>query len=370
MPPFHADQVGSLIRPPELLAARAACARSEITPAQLHALEDSAIRDAVAMQEDTGMPVVTDGEFRRSTWHRDFLLKLANVVLAPGRITMSFRTASGESANRAPTAMAVQGRVSRPAPIFVDDFKFLQTLTTRTPKLTIPSPTILHFRGGRQSIDQTAYPDLEAFYADVARAYNAEIADLAAAGCTYLQVDDVNWAYLCDPRLRAQVTEMGEDPDALPATYARLINAAIANRPPGMTIGLHVCRGNASGGWLAEGGYEQVAETLFNEVAVDAFFLEYDSPRAGGFEPLRFLPKHKMAVLGMVSTKRAALESKDELKRRFDQAAAYVPLERLALSTQCGFSSGAHATDLTVADQVAKLRLVVETADEIWKAKP
>jgi 5-methyltetrahydropteroyltriglutamate--homocysteine methyltransferase len=366
MPPFRADQVGSLIRPAALLAARTACARNEITPAALHELESAAIREAVTMQEDCGLQVVTDGEFRRSTWHRDFLLKLSNVVLAPGRITMSFRTASGESANRAPTAMAVQGRVARPAPIFVEDFRFVQSLTRVTPKLTIPSPTILHFRGGRQSIDQATYPDLDAFYADVAVAYNAEIDDLAAAGCRYLQVDDVNFAYLCDPRLREQVVAMGEDPDALPGTYARLINAALATRPADMVVGLHVCRGNASGGWLAEGGYEMVAETLFNDIAVDAYFLEYDSPRAGGFEPLRFLPASKMAVLGLVSTKRPEMESKDALKRRLDEAARFVPLERLAISTQCGFSSGAHTTDLTIEQQIAKLKLIVEVAQEVW----
>ena len=368
MPPFRADQVGSLIRPASLMAARDAALRGELAPDALREAEDAAIRAAVAMQEATGMRVVTDGEFRRSTWHRDFLLRLANVVLAPGRITMSFRTASGESAERAPTALAVRGRVARPEPIFVEDFKFLASIAHATPKLTIPSPTILHFRGGRDAIDRATYPDIEEFYADVAAAYNREIDDLAAAGCTYLQIDDVNFAYLCDPRLREQVRAMGEDPDELPHTYARLINAAIANRPPGMVIGLHACRGNASGGWLAQGGYEQVAETLFNAINVDAYFLEYDSDRAGGFEPLRFLPKGKTAVLGIVSTKTAELESRDVLRARIDQASRFAPIEQLAMSTQCGFSSGAHhVTPMDTARQEQKLRLLVETARKIWE---
>ena len=366
MPPFHADQVGSLIRPAHLLAARAACARAEITPQALRAIEDECIRKAVVLQQDCGMQVVTDGEFRRSTWHRDFLLKLANVALAPGRITLSFRTVTGETAQRPPTAMAVTGKVSRPAPIFVADFAFLAKVATAMPKLTIPSPTILHFRGGRAAIDSATYPDLDAFYEDVAAAYRAEIADLAAAGCRYLQIDDVNFAYLCDDRLRAQVRAMGEDPDALPHTYARLINACLRDRPAGMAVGLHLCRGNASGGWLAQGGYEQVAETLFNEIAVDGYFLEYDSPRAGGFEPLRFLPRHKMAILGLVSTKRPDLESPDDLRRRLDEAATFTSLAQLGLSTQCGFSSGAHEAPMTEDDQAAKLRLIVDVAQNVW----
>jgi 5-methyltetrahydropteroyltriglutamate--homocysteine methyltransferase len=366
MPPFHADQVGSLIRPAHLLEARASCAKGQMTPEALRVIEDACIREAVAMQEECGMQVVTDGEFRRSTWHRDFLLKLANVVLAQGRITLSFRTATGETADRPPTAMAVTGKVSRPVPIFVKDFSFLASIAHAMPKLTIPSPTILHFRGGRAAIDQATYPDLQAFYDDVARAYRAEIADLAAAGCRYLQVDDVNFAYLCDDRLREQVRAMGEDPDLLPHTYAKLINACLAERPAGLTVCLHLCRGNASGGWLAEGGYERVAETLFNEIEVDGYFLEYDSPRAGGFEPLRHLPKGKMAVLGLVSTKQRRMETPEELRRRLDEASAFVDLAQLGLSTQCGFSSGAHATDLTIDDQAAKLRLIADVARSVW----
>ena len=306
-PPFRADQVGSMVRPPHLLAAREECMRDELAIEDLCRIEDEEIRRVVKLQEDIGFKVVTDGEFRRESWNRDFLLKFANVVLGPSRIALAYNTAEGGKAERAPTALAVTGKISRPQPIFVEHFKFLKSIAQVTPKLTIPSPTILHFRGGRESIDAKAYPDMDGFYADVARVYNEEIAELAAAGCTYLQVDDVNFAYICDPRVAAQVRAMGEDPEALPHTYATLINAAIAKRPAGMTVGLHVCRGNAPAGWT-EGSYEPVADILFNEIDVTAYFLEYDSPRAGGFEPLRFLPKGKIAVLGLVSTKTTQLE--------------------------------------------------------------
>ena len=367
-PPFHAEQVGSLARPAHLLVARAKHDRKEIFDDELHAIEDAEIRRAVTLQEDIGFRVVTDGEFRRESWNRDFLLKFANVVLGPSRIALAHTTASGEKADRAPTALAVTGKIARPQPIFVEHFKFLKSVARATPKLTIPSPTLLHFRGGRESIDANAYPEMEAFYADVARVYNEEIADLAAVGCRYLQVDDVNFAYICDPRVSAQVRAMGEDPDRLPHTYATLINAAIAKRPADMTVGLHVCRGNAPSGWT-EGGYEPVADILFNEIDVSVYFLEYDSPRAGGFEPLRLLPKGKTVVLGLVSTKTTKLESKDDLKRRIDEAARYVPLDRLAISTQCGFSSGmasAGTRGMTEENEIAKLRLVVDVAREMW----
>ena len=367
-PPFRADQVGSLIRPQHLLEARTRYDRGEMPEEELRVIEDAEIRRVVKLQEDIGLPSVTDGEFRRESWNRDFLLKFSNVVLGPSRIALAYSTASGEHAERAPTALAVTGKISRPKPIFVEHFKFLASIAKATPKLTIPSPTILHFRGGRKSIDMTAYPDIAAFYADVARVYNEEIGDLAAAGCRYLQVDDVNFAYICDPRVVAQVRAMGEDPDALPHTYARLINAAIAKRPAGMTVALHVCRGNAPAGWT-EGSYEPVAEVLFNEIDVDAYFLEYDSPRAGGFEPLRLLPKGKMVVLGLVSTK-----TKNSSARKISSAASKPPpallrSTQLAISTQCGFSSGmksAGVRGMTEADEIAKLRLVVEVAREVW----
>ena len=367
-PPFRAELVGSMVRPPHLLAARDECQLEELQVEELCRIEDEEIRRAVKLQEDIGFKVVTDGEFRRESWNRDFLLKFANVVLGPSRIALAYSTEGGGKAERAPTALAVTGKINRPQPIFVEHFKFLKSVTRVTPKLTIPSPTILHFRGGRESIDAGAYPDMDGFYADVARVYNEEIAELAAAGCTYLQVDDVNFAYICDPRVAAQVRAMGEDPEALPHTYATLINAAIAKRPAGMTVGLHVCRGNAPTGWT-EGSYEPVADILFNEIDVAAYFLEYDSPRAGSFEPLRFLPKGKIAVLGLVSTKTTELESKDALKRRIAEAARYAPIEQLAISTQCGFSSGmksAGSRGMTEANEMAKLRLVVEVAREVW----
>jgi methionine synthase II (cobalamin-independent) len=365
LPLFRADQVGSLVRPARLIAARQKHDRDELPNDELVRIEDEEIRHAVALQQDIGFGVVTDGEFRRESWNRDFLLKFSNVVLGPSRIALA---AEGGKAARAPTALAITGTISRPKPIFVEHFKFLKSIARATPKLTIPSPTILHFRGGRESIDAKAYPDMEAFYADVARVYNEEISDLAAAGCRYLQVDDVNFAYICDPRISDQVRAMGEDPVTLPHRYARLINAAIASRPADMTVGLHVCRGNAPSGWT-EGSYEPVAEILFNEIDVSAYFLEYDSPRAGSFEPLRFLPKGKTVVLGLVSTKTPALESKDALKRRIEEASRYVALDQLAISTQCGFSSGmttAGGRGMTEANEIAKLRLVVEVAREVW----
>lgn len=367
-PPFRAEQVGSLLRPPSVMAARAAVKRKEQSMAELAAIEDREIRAAVATQEEIGFQVVTDGEFRRESWNRDFLLRLSNVVLAPGKIRVGGTASSGQTAQRAPTAMAVTGKLGRPQPIFVEHFKFLKSVARAMPKLTIPSPTILHFRGGRDAIDRAAYPDLELFYADAAKAYNAEIADLAAAGCRYLQIDDVNFAYLCDPRVGDQVRGMGEDPQKLMHTYAKLINAAIANRPSSMTVGLHLCRGNAPTG-STEGGYDAVAETIFNEIDASAFFLEFDSPRAGGFEPLRFLPKGKTVILGLVSTKTPALEEKEELKRRINAAARFAPLEQLAISPQCGFSSGASTTNargMTPDDQRRKLELVVDVAREVW----
>jgi 5-methyltetrahydropteroyltriglutamate--homocysteine methyltransferase len=262
--------------------------------------------------------------------------------------------------------MQITGKLSRPKPICVDDFRFLKSVAKAMPKVTIPSPSVLHFRGGRDAIDKKAYPDLAQFYADLAAAYREEIADLAKAGCRYLQIDEVNLAYLCDPALRKDVANIGEDPETLPKTYAKLINEAIAGKPADMTVCMHLCRGNFAGAWVAEGGYEPVAELLFNEIKVDGYFLEYDSPRAGGFEPLRFLPKGKIAVLGLITTKSPKLESKDELKRRIDQAAKFAPLEQLALSPQCGFSSGVGGNAMTFDDEVKKLRLVVETALEVW----
>ncbi len=364
-PPFRADHVGSLIRPDALIKARDAHARGALTQAELVRIQQDAIRAVVRLQEEIGLKLVTDGEYNRTFWQRDFLLKFDNVVLAPSRLAVRFHSEAG-ARDHSPPTLQITGKLGRSAPIFVDDFRFLAAIATAVPKITLPSPSTMHFRGGRAAIDRRAYPDMDAFYADLARVYREEIHDLAAAGCRYLQIDEVNLAYLCDPELRAQVAQIGEDPEALPATYARLLNETIAGRPPDMVVCMHLCRGNFAGAWVAEGSYDPIAELLFNSIDVDGYFLEYDSPRAGGFEPLRYLPKRKTAVLGLVTTKSGALESKDALKRRVEEASKFAPLEQLALSPQCGFSSGIGGNAMTFAEQVAKLRLVVDTAREIW----
>ena len=364
-PPYRADHVGSLLRPPELLAAREAYSLGELSREQLTAQEDAAIRAAVAMQERIGLQAVTDGEFRRSLWHMDFLTRFANVNRTDSPVEVTFHSENG-AIGRRPSALRVEGRISRPGPIFVDHFKFLASVTTATPKLTIPSPSVMHFRGGRGAIDSAAYPDIAEFYDDLAAAYSEEVRDLAAAGCRYLQLDEVNFAYLCDPALREQVHNLGEDPDTLPHTYAKLINAAIAARPDDMVVCMHLCRGNFEGAWLARGGYEPVAEILFNDIDVDGYFLEYDTARAGDFTPLRLVPKGKRVVLGLVTSKRGELEDKDSLKRRIAEASRYLPLEQLALSPQCGFASGERGNKLSIDEEIAKLELIVETAREVW----
>ncbi len=363
-PPFKADQVGSLLRPAHLLASRERRKRGEITAAELRRIEDAAIRDVVAMQEQLGMQSITDGEFRRGLWHMDFVCDFANVQQAPG-IPIKFHSEEGEI-EWAPPGVKITGRLSRPHPIFVDDFKFLKSITKGTPKITIPSPSVLHFRGGRKAIDTTAYPDMDGFYADLARVYSEEIRDLVDAGCRYLQVDEVNMAFLCDPNLRDFARSLGEDPDRLPHTYAKLVNDATAARHEDMTVCMHLCRGNARSHWVADGGYEPVAEVLFNEFDVHGYFLEYDSSRAGDFSPLRFVPKDKTVVLGLVTTKKGALEKKDDVKRRIDEASKFVPIERLALSPQCGFASNAEGNALTVDQEKAKLELIVEISREVW----
>jgi 5-methyltetrahydropteroyltriglutamate--homocysteine methyltransferase len=364
-PPFRADHVGSLLRPRRLLDARDANSRGLLTAAALREVEDECIREAVALQEDLGFHGITDGEFRRTWWHLDFVQRFANVTVVPPRMKARFRSAEGEIELLAP-ALRVDGRLARPQPIMAADFAFLKAATRRTPKVTIPSPSVMHFRGGRAAIDAKTYPEIAEFYADLARVYGEEVADLGRLGCTYLQIDEVNLAYLCDPKLQEQVRGIGEDPKTLPRTYARLINGAIATRPADMTVCMHLCRGNFQSAWVAEGGYDPIAEVLFNEIDVEGYFLEYDSPRAGGFAPLRFLPKGKIAVLGLVTTKSGALESKDALKRRIDEAAKYAPLDQLALSPQCGFSSTVEGNKVTLDDEIAKLRLVAEVAREVW----
>ena len=366
-PPFRADHVGSLIRPEALIKAREQAEKKEIPEGELKRIQQAAIRDVVRMQEDLGLRLVTDGEYNRHSWHRDFMLKFRNVRMIPSKLTVRFHSDAGDRLHSPPT-MQVTGKLARPdgGGIFVDDFKFLVSIARSLPKITLPSPTVMHFRGGREAIDAKAYPDIAAFYEDLARLYREEIADLAKAGCRYLQIDEVNLAYLCDAELRKQVANIGEDPATLPKTYAKLLNDTIRGRPADMTVCMHLCRGNFAGAWVAEGGYEPIAELLFNEIGVDGYFLEYDSARAGGFEPLRFLPKGKTAVLGLVTTKSGKLETKDELKRRIDEAAKHAPLEQLALSPQCGFSSGIGGNTMEVAGEIAKLRLVVGTAREVW----
>ncbi|PZN30965.1 MAG: 5-methyltetrahydropteroyltriglutamate--homocysteine S-methyltransferase [Proteobacteria bacterium] len=362
--PFRAEHVGSFLRPPALLEARARFQRGEIDAAQLRAAEDEAIRDVVAMQERVGLETITDGEFRREYFHLDFLGQLGGVHTdSPGTVI----GADGKE-HLVPPTIRVVDKVHHARDIQRRDFEFLKGCTTRTPKVTIPSPTMLHFRAGRAGIDRERYPDLEAFYQDVADAYVAELHSLAEAGCTYVQLDDTNMAYLCDARMREAARERGDDPDALPFLYAhKFINPVAERKPPGMILGMHVCRGNFKSTWAAQGGYEPVAEALLSEMKLDAYFLEYDDERSGDFGPLRHLPKgDKVVVLGLLTTKSGDLEEKDRIKRRIEEATRHVPLEQLALSPQCGFASTVHGNELDFAQQSRKLELVVDIARDIW----
>ncbi|MSQ58306.1 MAG: 5-methyltetrahydropteroyltriglutamate--homocysteine S-methyltransferase [Betaproteobacteria bacterium] len=362
--PFRADHVGSFLRPRSLLGVRAQYKEGKITKEALRQEEDSAISEIVRFQEDLGFQGITDGEFRRTYFHIDFLEQLAGVE-TKGGIAVSFRSSAG-TVNFSPPVMHVTGKIRHANPIQLADFQYLKSTTALTPKVTIPSPTMLHFRGGRNAISKEAYPDLDAFYADVAGAYRSELKSLADAGCRYIQMDDTNLAYLCDEKMRAGARQRGDDPDELPRRYARLINAAISERPKDMIVCMHLCRGNFKSGWAAEGGYEPVAQVLLSEMNIDGYFLEYDDARSGDFSPLRFLPKNKFVVLGLVSTKLGNLESKDAIKRRIDEAARFAPLENLCLSPQCGFSSTVHGNDIEAEEQRAKLQLVVDTAREVW----
>jgi 5-methyltetrahydropteroyltriglutamate--homocysteine methyltransferase len=361
-PPFRADHVGSFLRPKYLLDARERKARGEITAGELRAVEDRAITEVVKMQEDAGLQSITDGEFRRTYFHIDFLEQLGGVKTD---IPVTVKKADGTE-ELAPPVMRVIDKVRHVIDIQLADFQYLKTQTKRTPKVTIPSPTMLHFRGGRAGISKDHYPDLEAFYQDVADAYGAELRSLAAAGCTYVQMDDTNLAYLCDPAMREAARQRGDDPNELPHRYAAFINRVVAQKPAGMTLCTHLCRGNFKSTWAAQGGYEPVAEALLSEMKLDGYFLEYDDERSGDFRPLRFLPKDKIVVLGLVTTKVGTMESKDALKRRIDDAAKYVALDQLALSPQCGFSSTVHGNVIAMEAQTAKLRLVVEVAREVW----
>ena len=360
--PFRADQVGSLLRPAALAAVRARFKRGEVDAAALQAAEDEAITEAVRRQEAIGLQSITDGEFRRDWWHLDFLAQLDGVTLKenPGP---KFQT--GEHGGEQPPIATVTGRIACRRPIMAGHFAYLKSQTTRTPKMTIPSPSMLHLRGGRAAISREVYPDLAAFWADVAAAYRTAIGHLYDAGCRYLQLDDITFAYLCDPKIQANCRANGDDPETLPQTYADAINAALAGKPDDLHVTIHTCRGNFKSAWVAEGSYDPVVQAMFS-TNVDGYFMEFDSARAGGFGPLRALPRGKKVVLGLVTTKLGALESKDELKRRIDEAARFVPLDDLCLSPQCGFSSTHHGNALSQDDQWRKLQRVVEVAAEVW----
>ncbi|WP_428409020.1 5-methyltetrahydropteroyltriglutamate--homocysteine S-methyltransferase [Hyphococcus sp.] len=363
-PPFRADHVGSFLRPKELTEARAKFRDGAISAAELRAVEDEAIKGVAKFQEDLGLKGITDGEFRRRYFHVDFLVQLDGVV-EEGGMSKKFKSAKGEL-DFAPPAMKINDKIRHARAIELENFKFLQSVTSQTPKITIPSPTMLHFRGGRNAVDEKAYPDMDEFYEDVAKAYQQEIEALGAAGCTYLQLDDTNLAYLCDPQHRKAAEERGEDPDALPRMYAQWINECIKTRPANMRVAVHLCRGNFKSSWAAEGGYEPVAEVLFNELDVDGYFLEYDDDRSGDFRPLRFVPKDKTVVLGLVSSKLGELESKDDIKRRIHEASEFMPLDQMALSPQCGFSSTEHGNDIMVEQQAAKMRFIIDVVQDVW----
>jgi 5-methyltetrahydropteroyltriglutamate--homocysteine methyltransferase len=366
MPPFRADHVGSLLRPVRLLRARDDFAAGTITAAELRTVEDEEIVKVIAMQEEVGLKSATDGEFRRASWHMDFIYALGGVSKAPGNMAVRFHNAAGDI-EFTPAAIYVDGKIKLDQTIFAEAFMFLRDhVSTAVPKVTIPSPNMVHYRGGPASLDPAVYPDIEEFWADLAAAYADEVEQLGELGCTYLQFDDTSLAYLNDPAQRAEIAERGEDAEHLHLRYIKQINAALARKPAGMSITTHMCRGNFRSSWAASGGYDFVAEALFSELNVDGFFLEYDDERSGGFEPLRFVPKGKRVVLGLVTTKRPELESKDALKRRIDEAAQYVPLDQICLSGQCGFSSTVEGNVLTHDEQVAKLRLIVEVAREVW----
>jgi 5-methyltetrahydropteroyltriglutamate--homocysteine methyltransferase len=374
-PPFRADHVGSFLRPPELLEARRAAglelqstskAQGEgaITAERLREIEDDAIRQVVAFQENVGLQSITDGEYRRGSWAYDLAAKIDGVVLK--RQEGEFDAAFSGVGSRPPLAHTV-GKLGRlPGGLVLSDFLFTKTITDRTVKVTMPSPTIMYVRGGRRLVSEEAYPDIEEFFEDLSGIYRDEIAELAEAGCTYVQIDNTDAAYICDPKFQEIARRQGMEPEDQARLQGRLVSAATRERPDNVTVSMHMCRGNSAGNWLAEGGYEFVAEILFNAFDVDAFFMEYDSERAGDFAPLRFAPKDKMIVLGLVTTKTPKNDSKDVLMRRIEEAAQYVPIENLALSPQCGFASVARGNPITVEDQRRKVELMVEVANEVW----
>ncbi|HEX3338832.1 MAG TPA: 5-methyltetrahydropteroyltriglutamate--homocysteine S-methyltransferase [Pseudolabrys sp.] len=361
-PPFRADHVGSLLRPAPLKEARAKREKNEISAVELKEVEDRAISAIISRQEDIGLRVVTDGEFRRAFWNYDFLGGLPGVEAYLGERKIKF-----QGVNPKPMMLRVTGKLGTfSGHPMLEHFKYVKAHTRAAPKMTIPSPSSLHFRYGRDAVPESIYPDMHEFYGDLGQTYRKAVRAFADAGCRYLQLDEVNFAYLCDPKLRAQVANRGDDPATLPAIYAAMINAAMSDIPSDMTIAMHLCRGNFQSTFVASGGYEPVAEILFNTINVHGYFMEYDSDRAGGFEPLRFVPKGKTVVLGLVTSKSGRLESKDDIKRRIDEAAKFVSLEQLCLSPQCGFASTEEGNILAEDEQWTKLRMIVEVAEEVW----
>ena len=368
LPPFKAEVVGSLLRPAAIHEARNGRAQGRVSADELWAIETRAIEDALALQRDAGLKVCTDGELRRRHWFMDFIERIEGVGFE-GSLPTRFHNEGGDI-EFAPPRVVVKGKLKRTQPLAAHHFAALKPLADRAglvAKQPIPSPTLLHFRGGRAAIDKTAYPDIQEFFADLARVYREEIAALYQAGCRYVQLDETNLPYLCDPQMLDGVVKRGDNPDTLPATYVALLNDCLRDVPDDMAVGMHMCRGNHESSWAAEGGYDPVAELAFNAIDVDALFLEYDSPRAGSFAPLKFLAKDKTAVLGLVTTKKGKLETKDEIKRRIEEAARVAPLSQLALSPQCGFASTIKGNALTTDEQRRKLELVVEVASEVWR---
>jgi 5-methyltetrahydropteroyltriglutamate--homocysteine methyltransferase len=348
-----------------VLQARDDYAQGRISPPEKRQIEDAAVRAVVRMQEDIGLQGVTDGEYRRASWHMDFIYQIGGITKAHDNLKVQFHNEKGDI-EFTPAAMRVTGKLKLDTCIFADDFTFLRSVAKGTPKLTIPSPSMVHYRGGRAAIDPAVYPDLEEFWRDLEQVYADQIEALGRLGCTYLQLDDTSLAYLNDPSQREYIKGLGGDGDRQHVTYIRHINAALAKKPAAMRVCTHMCRGNFKSSWVATGSYEHVADALFNQLNVDGFFLEYDDARSGGFEPLRFVPEGKFVVLGLVTTKKGVLEQKENLKRRIDEAAKFVPLDQLCLSPQCGFSSTVEGNALTIEEEIAKLSLIVETAREVW----
>ena len=366
IPPFRADHVGSFLRPRPLLEARQRRDNGEIGNDELRGIEDEHIARLVRQQEDVGLSGITDGEFRRLYFHVDFLEHLDGVDVTYGEFFAHFKKDDGTEVGFRPPTMHVNRALRHVKPIQGPDYAYLASKVSLTPKVCIPAPSMLHFRGGREAISADVYPDLEGFFSDLTTAYREEIADLADRGCRYLQLDDTNLAYLCDPDIRQRTEARGEDPDALTRLYCRLVNEAIMGRPDDMVAAIHLCRGNFRSAWVARGGYEPVADILFNQMAVDAFFLEYDDERSGDFAPLRLVPPDKTVVLGLMSSKKPEVEDAGELKRRIDEAGQYIDLDQCCLSHQCGFSSTAHGNELSEADQWVKLARTVEVAEAVW----